>query len=276
MLDTLAVGWRFTDDPGTYAYRVWGLLARDPAEQTIALTVIEASRAGHRWSDDPMLFGWYEDGGEVRGAVSWTPPYELLLAVVPDDTVAALVEALRDRGVSGVNGREAVVDRFVAAWQPERSSVAFRMRLYRLGALVCPSVSGSARRAGDDDLALAVRWLEAFEADAGVHRTNVEPGARERIAGGRLWLWEHDGEPVSMAARTAPAAGVSRIAPVYTPADHRRRGYGAAVTAACTADALARDADHVVLFTDLANPTSNSIYQQVGFRPVADYAVVRF
>jgi predicted GNAT family acetyltransferase len=269
------VSWHLTDDIEVYAERAWELLARDAARQTVALTVIEAARSGHRWSDDPPLFGWYDDG-EVRGAVSWTPPYELLLAVVPEDTVAALAAALRGVELPGVDGGEEVVDAFVAAWQPARSSVAFRMRLYRLGTLRPSSAPGTARRAGDGELALVVRWLQAFEVDAGVHRTNVEPGARERIAGGRLWLWERDGEPVALAARTAPAAGVSRIAPVYTPAEHRRRGYGAAVTAACTADALERDAEHVVLFTDLANPTSNSIYRQIGFDPVADYVVVRF
>jgi predicted GNAT family acetyltransferase len=89
--------------------------------------------------------------------------------------------------------------------------------------------------------------------------------------------WEDDaGAPVSLAARTATAAGVARVAPVYTPADQRRRGYGAAVTAACTADALARGASEVVLFTDLANPTANSIYQSIGFRPIGDRRVVRF
>jgi predicted GNAT family acetyltransferase len=100
---------------------------------------------------------------------------------------------------------------------------------------------------------------------------------RERIGGGRLWLWEDaSGTPVSLAGRTAAAAGVSRVAPVYTPAGARRRGYGAAVTAACTADALATDASEVVLFTDLANPTSNAIYQGIGFEPLSDRHVVRF
>jgi predicted GNAT family acetyltransferase len=269
------VSWHLTDDVETYRRHAWDLLARDPAEQTIALTVIEAARGGHRWADEPMLFGWFDDG-EVRGAVSWTPPYELLLAAVPDDTVAALVAALRNEKLAGVNGRAEVVDRFVAAWRPPRADVAFEMRLYRLGTLRAPEAEGAARVADEADLALATRWLAAFEEDAGVHRTNTEPAARERIGGGRLWLWEHDGEPVAMAARTATAAEVSRIAPVYTPAEHRRHGYGAAVTAACTADALERGADHVVLFTDLANPTSNSIYRQIGFEPLGDYVVVRF
>jgi GNAT superfamily N-acetyltransferase len=269
------VTWHLTDDPAAFAERVWGLLARDPAEQTVALTIIEAARGGYRWSDEPMLFGWFDDG-EVRGAVLYTPPYELLLAVVPEDTVAPLVAALADVELPGVNGRADAVERFVAARRPPRADVAFQMRLFRLGTLRPPEALGTPRLAREDDVALATGWLSAFEHDAGVHSTNTEAAARERIGGGRLWLWEHDGEAVSMAARTAPAAGVSRIAPVYTPPEHRRHGYGAAVTAACTADALAQGIDHVVLFTDLANPTSNSIYRQIGFEPIGDYTVVRF
>jgi predicted GNAT family acetyltransferase len=93
----------------------------------------------------------------------------------------------------------------------------------------------------------------------------------------RLWLWE-DGAGVvaSLAARTSAVAGVSRIAPVYTPPEHRRHGYGTAVTAACTADALARDAERVVLYTDLADPSANAMYQRIGFRPIGGRRVVQF
>ena len=64
------MGWQFTDDPGAYADRAWHLLAADPAANTVALTVAAAVRSGFRWSDDRMLFGWYEDAGAVRGAIS--------------------------------------------------------------------------------------------------------------------------------------------------------------------------------------------------------------
>jgi GNAT superfamily N-acetyltransferase len=278
------MGWQFTDDPRAYADRAWDLLAADPAANTVALTVAAAARSGFRWSDDRMLFGWYEDEGAVRGAVSLTPPHELLLAVVPDGALDELIAGLREQraALPGVNGEVGVVERFVAAWAagtPLRHRVALRLRLFRLGTLAPPDPPppGSAHAATLDDLELALRWLRAFEEETGVTRTTVEPAARERIDGGRLWLWENDdGEPVTLAARTATAAGVARIAPVYTPPGHRRRGYGAAITAACTADALARDAEHVVLFTDVENPTTNAIYEQIGFRPIADSCTVHF
>ena len=93
----------------------------------------------------------------------------------------------------------------------------------------------------------------------------------------RLWLWDDEaGLPVSLAARTPAVAGVARIAPVYTPPEHRRHGYATAVTAACTADALARDAERVVLYTDVADPSANAMYQRIGFRPIGGRRIVQF
>ena len=65
-------------------------------------------------------------------------------------------------------------------------------------------------------------------------------------------------------------------APVYTPPEHRGTGYGSAVTAAVSQHALDAGARDVILFTDLANPTSNSIYQKIGYRPVYDSTELEF
>jgi predicted GNAT family acetyltransferase len=278
------MAWQFTENVEPYARSVWNVLAGNPVEHTVALSVIESVRAGYRWSErGRMLFGCYDDG-EVRGAVSLTPPFELLLTLVPEDTTAELVHALRRQGTSvpGVNGDSETVARFVAAWtsatgqraQPER-----QMRLYRLATLrpPAPAPPGRARQAGVDDLEAAVRLVSEFQTEAEVPATDIEAAMRMAIGDGRVWLWEDHAQSVAaLASRTRTAAGVARIAPVYTVPEQRRRGYGAAVTAACTQDALERGAEHAVLFTDLANPTSNSIYQQIGFTPVRDQHVVQF
>lgn len=278
-----SVPWEFTDDVEVYAERAWGLLAVAPAENTLALTVIQSVRAGRRWSEDPMLFGWYE-AGHTAGAVSMTPPYELLLAAVPDHAVGELVSGLRARAVRipGVNGEVATADRFAAAWtagSPLRATPAMRLRLYVLGTLrpPTPPPPGRPRRAGQADFAGVAGWFTAFQSEGGVHAVDVGPVVRDRIEAGLVWLWEDTaGTAVSIAARNRTAAGVARVAPVYTPPEHRRHGYGTAVTAACTRDALDQDAEHVALFTDLANPTSNAIYQQIGYRPVRDQQVIHF
>ncbi len=89
-------------------------------------------------------------------------------------------------------------------------------------------------------------------------------------------LWAADGAPVSMAMLRAPAAGVSRIGPVFTPRTHRDHGYGSAVTAAAAGLARESGVDDVVLFADLANPVSNAIYQRIGFEPVIDSVRIDF
>ncbi len=112
------MGWLFTDQIETYADRVLPLLAAHPEEHTVALTLIEGLRRGERWSDEPMHFGWYEAGdGSVRGAARITPPYHLLLAVVPEGTEPALVDALRGRSacIPGLNGGLDVAQRVGAA-----------------------------------------------------------------------------------------------------------------------------------------------------------------
>ncbi len=275
--------WEITNDVEVYAKRVWRLLAARPTDNTIALTVIETVRAGRRWSGEAMVFGWYDDG-RVSGAVSLTPPFELLLAVVPDGSVEELAAELHAREVCvpGVHGDAKVVDRFTAAWTAGtalQAATTMHLQLYTLTALrpPTPPLTGRARRAGGDDFDIAVHWFTAFHSETGGHAINFEPMVHTAIENGLLWMWEDlTGSVVSLAGRQATVAGVARIAPVYTPPKNRRRGYGAAVTAACTSDALRCGAQHVVLFTDLANPTSNRIYQRIGYCPVSDRTIVKF
>ena len=272
--------WRFSEDVEPYAERVLPLLSRSPAEYTVALTVIHNLLAGHRFSDQPMLFGWLEEDGEARGAISHNPPYDVLLSVVPD--ADELVAALRAEavGIHGVNGTVDTVERFAAAWTEgttARARTVLQMRLFELGTLEPPDPPppGAARAATESDLPLAMNWFDAFTDELDLPGAESEARAREQIAEGRLWLWEN-GAAVALAGRSVTAGGVARITSVYTPPEHRARRYGGAVTAAASADALAGDAERVVLFTDLDSPAPNAVYQRIGFRPLSDHRVVRF
>ncbi|HEY7597774.1 MAG TPA: GNAT family N-acetyltransferase, partial [Actinophytocola sp.] len=102
------------------------------------------------------------------------------------------------------------------------------------------------------------------------------PGRRALARGDRHELWEFGGEVVSWAHVGVPKQGMCRIAPVYTPPEFRGRGFGSAATAAVSRWAREAGAEHVLLFTDLANPTANSIYQKIGYRPVLDACEIEF
>jgi predicted GNAT family acetyltransferase len=130
--------------------------------------------------------------------------------------------------------------------------------------------------AGPDDRQLLIDWMDAFHRDIGEPSRDVEDLVDDKLSHRGLTLWEVDGTPVAMAGTTRPEAGMVRVLAVYTPRELRRRGYGGAVTTAVTRAALDAGVDDVVLFTDLANPTSNALYQRLGYRPVEDRSLVEF
>lgn len=277
--------WTLTDDIDLYADRVWSLLAQDPVQHTLPLTVIETLRTGHRWSTDPVVFGWFtapEDPRLAVGAVGMTPPFDLLLPVVPSGAMDELIAALREASVRvpGVRATPGLVADFSARWRSGTSLAEAggeRQRLYRLVTLKPPTgVGGQARRATIDDLELVTAFWEEFQIESHITRADAGPLVRGRVEAGLVWIWEVDAHVVSMAARNAIAAEVARVGPVYTPPAHRRHGYAAAVTSACSQDALDSGAGDVVLFTDLDNATSNSVYQSIGYEAVSDFETIQF
>jgi predicted GNAT family acetyltransferase len=135
------------------------------------------------------------------------------------------------------------------------------------------------RRATRDDLDLLADWHEAFIAEAVPHFVGDASMRRRRMEGviddGGYWLWDEDG-PVSMTGITpAPPQG-ARVGPVYTPPIARGRGYATALVAHVSASALAAGTPACYLHTDLANPTSNAIYQRIGYDWVCEAVDLRF
>lgn len=224
------------------------------------------------------LWATVRDDGEVIGAAMQTPPWNLFAARMPPSAADALADALADAGrvLPGVTGEAVTVKAFAARWRQRTgrdSQVRVRERLYVLDELVAPTgVPGGDTRASVADVDLVARWAEAFhdEAQPEAPVQDWSDWARLRIDAGQVHLWRVDPEPVAMAKVSAPAAGVARVGPVYTAPAHRRRGHGSAVTAAATTAAIDGGAEDVVLYTDLANATSNAIYQSIGYRPDHD------
>ncbi|MDQ3641428.1 MAG: GNAT family N-acetyltransferase [Actinomycetota bacterium] len=126
---------------------------------------------------------------------------------------------------------------------------------------------GHLRQATLDDRKLVMEWMHGFDAETGEH-SHLEAIAGRRIAAGHFWLWDDDG-PRSMVAHSEPTEGVVRIQAVYTPSEHRNRGYSGACVSALSARLLGRGL-RCMLYTDLGNPVSNSLYRRLGYRAVAE------
>ncbi|MFJ6675867.1 GNAT family N-acetyltransferase [Actinosynnema sp. NPDC091369] len=271
--DDLAEFWALTRD----------FFNADPVFHTIPIAAI-SRRLNHAVPEDEpaLMVSVIEDGVLVAAALR-TPPWPLTVSGVAPRWAEAVADALAgDVELPGVNGPRDSAEAFVVAWAARTGCGArehMALRLYQLGDLVTPDVPGAARVATLDDLGLLSRWRTDFADEADVQNAEENSLERSRLmleismaAGNGQLIWYHGDTPVAWAGASAPASGMSRIGPVYTPPEHRRHGYGAAVTAACASWAREQGAEHVVLYTDLANPTSNSIYQRIGFRPVVDSA----
>jgi GNAT superfamily N-acetyltransferase len=270
--------WYTTGDLDEFTAATGDFLGIRPVANTILLTITENLRArdGRPYGDGQPLFGWWRsDGGGIGGAFLRTPPYPVVLSGVPAEAVAPLVRTLA--GVDGINAERTVAEAIADEWR--RLGVTFRthvnLRLYRLGELTPPEPGppGQARVAEPADRGLLLSWYEVLTRELHEPDVDIAQLVDDRIGYGGLTLWETDGIPVSLAGRTRAVAGMVRIGPVFTPRQWRRRGYGAAVTTAASR-AAQQLADKVVLFTDLSNPTSNAIYQTIGYRPVHDRVVL--
>lgn len=254
-------------------------LRSDPFSTNVVAVASARIAGDSRLADPDYLWATIEDtDGSVVGVAMHTPPFPLFLSRMPATAAAALATELAATGrvLDGVNGACESTSAFTDAWcglTGQRSTTRTRMRMYRLQTLTPPhGVPGGSQLAAPDDLDLLLEWLGGFhrEATPDAPAQDLVTLVQRRTAAGEFHLWQHAGERVSLAGVSAPAAGVARVAPVYTRPDARRRGFGAAVAAAATAVALAAGAEQVVLYADLANPTSNSIYQAIGYQPDHD------
>ncbi|HTW01962.1 MAG TPA: GNAT family N-acetyltransferase [Streptosporangiaceae bacterium] len=281
------MAWTLTGSPDEYLAVAGGFLRSDPVRNTIALSVADTVRIrglAAFGEIEPLFGGWRAGGGEITAALLHTPPFPVLLTGLPQGSGRPLAEALiaRGRPVRGVNAQDRIATAFAGVWAGLTGAAArefLRTRLYWLRQLRPPEPApgGVARRATAADRGFLAPWLAAFADELGddVGRDGDEL-IDDQLSYGGLIVWESGGTPVSLAGMHRPSAATFRIGPVYTPPGHRRRGYGGAVTAAVCRAALDAGAQNVVLFTDQANPASNSLYQRLGFEPVEERVVLHF
>jgi GNAT superfamily N-acetyltransferase len=252
-------------------------LGSDPAQHNLVLTLLEA-RAAH---PEPGRYAWVLDGDEIVGVAFQSPlDFQAVVTAIPATTIEVLVDRLAGRwaDVPGVFGPADSASRFAGRWA-ELLNVPARpvegQRLYELGSLhPTTGIPGKARPADDDDYDLILSWVHGFENDTSVIVATPD-AIRRRVDARLIWIWEHD-QPVAMATYTPAVAGVSRVGLVYTAPGQRRRGYGAACTAAVTRTALEAGARRCVLYTQLHNPQSNAIYRRLGYQPIGEHLRYEF
>lgn len=257
-------------------------LARDEVTNGLILGVaLRLKQDPARYEHAPFL-ATVQDGDTLAAAAVMTPPHGVLVYAAVDEPRPAL-RLIAERLVAEqwplptVNGVAAVSHAFAEEWQALTGGTVtdlMALRVFELRTVTPPlTPPGHFRPATSADADLVLAWYTAFHAEAVRDEAAPRLAHMERaIAEGSVYLWEDGGRPVSLAGKGRRTAHGTSVGPVYTPPELRGRGYASACVAALSQQILDEGKQFCTLFTDLANPTSNHIYQQLGYRPVCDFA----
>jgi predicted GNAT family acetyltransferase len=267
-------------DADSFLARAGGFLLEREAEHNLILGLCARLRHDPQMYGHDPYFAVAVKGGGIVAVALRTPPHNLILSQVDDERalepLASDVHSVFD-ALPGVVGPTKAVGVFARTWEERVGAparLALRQRIYRAEEARPPAgVAGQMRTYAEGDRKLLLEWLDAFVAEAlpAAPPEDSEGVLEHRLtdpAGGFV-LWEDD-RPVSFGGFGGPTPNGIRIGPVYTPPELRRRGYASALTAELTRTLLEGGRRFCFLFTDLANPTSNTIYQRVGYEPVTD------
>lgn len=248
-------------------------LVRNEAENNLILSV--ATQLLQTPKND-AYFATIERGGEVVGCAFRTPPYKLGVTRMPLEAVDVLAQNIvkvfdHTQGVLGPAAVARAVAEGIAMRQGGNVREDMAQRIYELRAVIAPAKlpPGKMRLAQPADSDIITEWLEGFTAETSHGPGDVRTYTAAHIANKTVFFWDDDG-PKTTALWAGQTPNGVRVGFVYTPQEFRAHGYASAVTAAASQRALDNGARFCCLFTDLGNPTSNAIYQKIGYRPVCD------
>lgn len=283
---------KFYDNVKAFRDSVYDVLLPREAQNLVILGNIIRGVKGEDTYDWRNPAGWVMASvaysGEIRLVALMTPPFNIVLYaadnVVDKDALAALAGGLIARGIQppGVVAEKSLAQAFTEIYCGIKglgSRIEMNQRIYVLNA-VNPEIPkiGALRLADERDMSFLPFWAEGFYSNAGKPGVVSDDGEKYlyRIKQGRLYILEARGTAVSMACISNEMVDVAGVGFVYTPPYFRGRGYASAIVAGISQMWLDKGFSGLVLYTDLSNPTSNSIYQKIGYRPIADSLDIKF
>jgi len=268
-----------------FLHIVGGMLYANETENNLILGVAERLVRDPKAYENPFYAVVRTENGVLLLAALMTPPHNLILAGDEGYLVGAdtLVANIRDHplDIPGVIGPAHIASHFSKVWQNvmgQTSQLHMCQKVYELRTVQMPTMPpGHCHIAVEDDISQIAEWLQAFEIEAlGKPGDYSQARVRKLFKEGKVFVWEINKTLVSMAMKTRPIAHSITISGVYTPPEHRRKGYATALVAKLSQRLLGLGYQFVNLFTDLSNPTSNSIYRKIGYNPVCDFRMYAF
>ncbi|HFF3190502.1 MULTISPECIES: GNAT family N-acetyltransferase [Bacillus] len=182
--------------------------------------------------------------------------------------------------IPGLIGNKKVVQKLaeeIAVLENKKMNVVMEQGVYALQQVKKKwTEEGIFREINSDELPVIEKWIYQFCEDVNLPTTKeeAEQTAHTLITNHRLFGLEIDGKLVSVAAKTRPTKNNITINFVYTPKEERKKGYASNCVAALSQRMLDEGYKTTTLYTDLANPTSNKIYQEIGYEQIAESVLI--
>jgi GNAT superfamily N-acetyltransferase len=256
-------------------------LARDEARYGLVTGIARVVEIDPgRYGRENPWFCTVGTGNKIYTAAMRTPPHNVILAYfsgdiesVAEKLAAAIFKSFKV--IPGILGDKELVDIFAGLWCKKVGTKIINTQGQRIYKLVkvndMPMSPGRFRVATADDKELVKKWAHAFHVDVGGEIRHAPEGdPTPGIEQGAVFFWEDGGRPVSMAAKSRPTDRGMTVGYVYTPPELRGRGYATSCVAELSRNILQSGKEFCTLYTDLANPTSNSIYMKIGYQKVCD------
>jgi len=276
-----------------FYHATYATLMRHEAQNMVPLGNLIIGYEGkdkNEWRDPA---NWYmatvEDATGILLTAIMTPPHNIAIYATDNKinhaSMDALVDGIANHPIPGVIAEKTLAECFAKAYTNRKGmkfEISSDQRIYELTAVNHPPKMGKVRLLEEKDMSFYPYWMNAAYAEfARVGATTMEipytvEGCLYRISKKCIYCLEVDGVPVSIAGLNREMQNVIGVGPVYTPAYWRGKGYASSCVAQISQLALDRGFEKCVLYTDLANPTSNSIYQRMGYRAIADSLMLKF
>ncbi len=271
------------EDVSQFYEQVKDYLLNHEALHNVQLALCNSLIQNPEHFDEKPYLTTVEVDGDVIAVAMRTPGRKLLLSKIEDfGSIEAIAQDIRHTQelLSGVNAPTAEAKAFVEAWHSltgQSYHLKMALRAFQLEQVQpIPKTTGELRLATQSYRQLLIPWYEAFALEAlGTVESEAERKVERLLDRGIAYIWE-DEIPVSMACHVRVMPNGAAVGLVYTPPEHRRKGYASACVAALSQTLLNQGHRYCCLFTDLANPTSNHIYQAIGYQPVGDLSEYSF
>jgi len=281
-------------DTKEFCDSTYSILLQHEAQNTLPLGNIILGNQGGEETGWKNIKNWYmatvsDNFGKILLVAIMTPPFNITMYetnnIRNDEALNCLCDNLIKENihVPGVTSENNLANRFAKLYTEKKNmeySVHKNMRIYVVDQVNKESLLvGRLRKAEMKDLYYLPYWHNAFYDECDLIKQNLYDAyvSREGAINQEVqFVLEDEGMPVSIASTSRKVVTGRSVGMVYTPPYFRNRGYASSCVAQVSQKVLDMGYKYVSLFTDLSNPTSNSIYKKIGYKPICDYQEIQF